>query len=146
MPEFSQKSELRSKLVRYAANILSRRPYFRHQLKQKLFLYTEKLGSEPDVSLVNQIIIDLAKSGYLDDQYLSDAFVRRQLDKCYGPQLIKYKLKHLGVPDTIISQSLKTEATPEILTQTTEKLKQKFHLQDPRKLRQKLYQRGFGGV
>lgn len=136
-------SDQRAILVKYAANILSRRPYFRHQLRQKLFLYSEKKNFEPSTSLIETIITDLAKSGYLDDQYLADAYVRRQLQKCYGPKIIRYKLKLLGLSEDIIRQSLAQEANKEALEIATERLKTKFRAQDPRKLRQKLYQRGF---
>lgn len=143
MPESNPKSELRAKLVKYAANILSRRPYFRHQLKQKLFLYAEKFGLSPDSSTVDQIITDLAQSGYLDDQYLAAAYVRRQLGKCYGPKIIRYKLKTLGLSDTLINQALASEATAEALLLATDKISLKYRSKDPREVKQKLYQRGF---
>lgn len=143
MLESNQTSSERSLLVKYAANILSRRPYFRHQLRQKLFLYSEKKNFEPNTTLVEAIITDLAKSGYLDDRYLADAYVRRQLQKCYGPKIIRYKLKLLGLSDTQINEAMASEATPETINQAIEKISLKYHIQDPWKLKQKLYQRGF---
>lgn len=135
--------ELRSKLVKYAANILSRRPYFKHQLKQKLYLYQEKLGAIHDSNVVEEIVRDLAKSGYLDDEYLANAFVRRQLQKCYGPKIIRYKLKNLGVSTSQIDESLAEEATSEVLASTKEKIRIKYRSKSPQELSQKLYQRGF---
>jgi len=143
MPESSQTGETRAKLVRYAANILSRKPYFRHQLRQKLVNYSLQKELENYESVVDSIVDDLGKSGYLDDQYLADAYVRRQLDKCYGPKIIRYKLKMLGLSDTQIHNSLESEANPEAIGQSIEKMTKKFRLSDPQKLRQKLYQRGF---
>jgi SOS response regulatory protein OraA/RecX len=81
----SQNADLRTKLVKYAANILSRRPYFSTSAEDKLFLYVEKNHLSQDDHVVNQIIADLAKSGYLDDDYLVAAFVRRQVQNITAP-------------------------------------------------------------
>src|SRR5258706_4808471 len=86
------KSETRELLLKYAGNILSRRPYFRHTLKAKLILRAKKLKLVEANPIIDSILEDLARSGYLDDQYLAEAYVRRQLGKGYGPRLISLKL------------------------------------------------------
>lgn len=136
--------ELRSKLVKYAANILGRRPYFRHQLKQKLYLYQEKLDQQShDSEVVESVISDLARSGYLDDEYLTNAYIRRQLQKCYGPKIIRYKLKNLGVSTNQIEKGMTEEVTAEVLEATKEKIRLKYKAKSAQELSQKLYQRGF---
>ena len=153
MPASNQKSEVRGKLLKYAANILSRRPYFRHALKQKLLLYAEKnkypchSGPDPESSqnihIIDQIITELAASGYLDDIYLAEAYVRRQLGKCYGPKIIELKLKQLGLDQATIKNALFSEATKEAQTEAIQKFLAKYSRQDLRKVIDKLYRRGF---
>jgi SOS response regulatory protein OraA/RecX len=142
MPVSSQKSN-RESLLKYAANILSRRPYFRHTLKEKLFLRSKKLKLN-DVSLViDSILDDLAGSGYLDDKYLAEAYVRRQLAKGYGPRLISLRLGALHLDRDLINQAIDNEATPENQYLAIKKFSAKYARLDPRKIISKLYARGF---
>ncbi|KKT67399.1 MAG: Regulatory protein RecX [Candidatus Woesebacteria bacterium GW2011_GWA2_44_33] len=143
MPESSQKSEIRSSLLKYAANILSRRTYFRFKLREKLFLRAEKLNLSNSDSTINSILDDLAKSGYLNDQYLSEAFVRRQLSKHYGPRIISLKLKFLGLSREAVTEALSSSASLEAEIASIRQYLQKFPLLDHRKLISKLYQRGY---
>lgn len=145
MPESSPKSELRESLVKYAGKILTGRPYFRFKLRQKLFLRAEKLGFSDAASVIDSILDDLARSGYLDDQYLAEAYVRRQLAKGYGAKIIGLKLKYLGLPSAIVSRVLKSEATVEAETTAVQKYCRKFARLDRRRLASKLYTRGFSG-
>lgn len=136
-------SDVRASLVKYAANILNRRPYFRHKLREKLLLRQKKLkitGAEP---VIESILNDLSKSGYLNDAYLADAFVRRQLDKGYGPRIIAYKLKLLRLDPDVIKNSLENEAYKDKQITALIAFSSKFPRLDRRKLVQKLYQRGF---
>lgn len=145
MPESNQKSEVRSKLLKYAANILSRRPYFSHTLKQKLYLRSEKEGFEDSGEEIEKIISELGASGYLDDTYLAEAFVRRQLSKCYGPRIIQMKLKQLRLDPTIIAKAISSQASAESQSEAISKYSAKNSRIDPRKLSYKLYCRGFSG-
>ncbi len=143
MPEFSQKSDPRASLVKYAANILSRRPYFSHQLRIKLVQRSQKFSEKDCSKTIDKIVDDLSGSGYLDDIYLAQAFVRRQLGKGYGPKIINYKLKVLGLSSEGIKSALKSEATEEALEKAKSKATSKVKDSDSRKIQFKLYQRGF---
>lgn len=143
MLESNQKSDLRAVLVKYAANILSRRPYFSHQFKNKLYFRSQKISDEDCSDVVEKIVEDLRASGYLDDTYLTQAFVRRQLGKGYGPKIISYKLKVLGVSFGAIKEALKSEATEEALSQAKIKAVGRVNPLEKQKIQFKLYQRGF---
>ena len=145
MPESSQKSNQRSSLVKYASRILSSRPYFRFKLRDKLFLRAQKLAFENPDDIIDSILDDLAKSGYLDDQYLAEAYVRRQLSKGYGPKIISLKLKFLGLDRETISRCLESEVTEESEISSIKKYCQKYPRLDQRKLISKLYFRGYSG-
>ncbi len=143
MPESSQKSKIRSALLRYAARILSARPYFRTKLKDKLFQRAESQGFENSGALIDEILADLAGSGYLDDRYLAEAYIRRQLGKGYGPKIIALKLKYLGLDPGLVTSTLKAEAGQEAEMASIRKYSAKFPRLDRRKLISKLYQRGY---
>lgn len=145
MPESNQKSDIRRSLLKYAANILSRRPYFRNALKEKLYYRSEKEGFLDSGDIIEDIISELAKSGYLDDLYLAQAYVRRQLSKCYGPRIISLKLKQLRLDSSTIRAALDSEALPEPQMQAITKFANKYRHVDPRKVSYKLYSRGFSG-
>lgn len=145
MPESSRKSNLRSILVKYAGRVLSARPYFRSTLKDKLFLKAESLDLEASSEVIESILEDLAQSGYLDDQYLAEAYVRRQLGKGYGPKVIAVKLKYLGLNPTLVTSALKSDATEEVELASIRHYCAKFPRLDRRKLIQKLYFRGYSG-
>jgi len=145
MPESSQKSNQRSSLVKYASRILSYRPYFRFKLRDKLFLRAQKLAFENPDDIIDSILDDLAKSGYLDDQYLAQAYVRRQLSKGYGPKIIALKLKYLGLEPSMVTAALKSEVTEESEISSIKKYCQKYPRLDQRKRISKLYFRGYSG-
>lgn len=143
MPESSPKSDLRRSLIRYASLILSRRPYFKFKLREKLFLRAEKLGFTQPAETIDSIVEDLAQSGYLDDLYLAEAYVRRQLAKGYGPKVIILKLKYLGLDRETSLQAVKSEVTEEAEMSSLQKYSRKFASQDRRKVISKLYSRGY---
>lgn len=139
----SQNSDLRENLVKYASFILNRRPYFRHTLRQKLINRSLKLKFTDYGAVVESLLDDLSASGYLNDSYLAEAFVRRQLAKGYGPRIIKLKLSQLKLANNTISESLASEATSsELLSSARAFLNKKRYL-DQRKATQSLYQRGY---
>lgn len=146
MPESSPKNEIREKLLKYAVNILSGRPYFKHTLKQKLFFRAERDSLGDASHEIDQIITDLDKGGYLNDAYLAEALIRRQLSKGYGPKIISLKLKYLGLGRELIATGLKQEASEESELQAIKKYCQKYPRLDQRKLVSKLYLRGFTGT
>lgn len=145
MPESSQKSSERSSLLKYVTRLLSSRPYFRSQLRDKLFLRAQALGFEAVEAVIDTLLDDLGQSGYLDDQYLAQAYVRRQLAKGYGPKIISLKLKYLGLDRELISDALKSEASQEAELSSIRKYSGKFPHLDRRRLISKLYTRGYLG-
>jgi len=146
MPESSQKSDFRQPLVAYAARILSARPYFASQLRSKLLLRAEKLKFSAPETVVESIVADLASSGYLNDKYLTEAYIRRQLNKGYGPKIISLKLRQLGLDREVLSQALKSEASREAEILSIKHFCRKFPRLDKRKLISKLYSRGYSGA
>jgi SOS response regulatory protein OraA/RecX len=143
MQESSRKNEVRSSLLKYAVNILSGRPYFRHALREKLILRAKREEFVDATEEIDNIISELAASGYLDDVYLAEAFVRRQLGKCYGPRIISLKLKQLQLDPETIKIAIFSEATKELQIEAVQKFAAKNSRKDIRIVTNKLYQRGF---
>jgi len=142
MPELPSKNEVRAGLIKYAAFCLSRRPYFRETLRQKLVLRSRKLKFADATQVISDILNDLKKSGYLDDSYLASAFSRRQLGKGYGPKIISLKLKRLGLDQSVIDSALK-EADIEKQLEAIRKYAGKYAKLDKFRLTSRLYSRGF---
>jgi len=143
MQEISQSSDARQSLVQYAALILGSRPYFSGKLKEKLQARSVKLGLLDTDLLIDQIISELSASRFLDDEYLSQAFVRRELSKGYGPKIIQLKLTRLGVDHHAIQEALTVEAS---LIKQIEAIKRylgKLNRFEKRTKINKLFQRGF---
>lgn len=144
MPESSQKNNnLRGQLVKYAGYLLNRRPYFSAQIRQKL---TEKAGNLTDTNqddLVNEIVSDLEKAKYLNDDYLLTGFIRQKLKKIQGPKIIFAKLKQLGLRSEQINKVLKNSDSVEAIEQAKQNLARKHSNLDSFQLKGKLYQRGF---
>jgi SOS response regulatory protein OraA/RecX len=143
MPESSLPSDVRASLIKYAAFCLSRRPYFRETIRQKLILRAKKLKFSDSAPVITAILDDLQKSGYLNDSYLAGAFVRRQLGKGYGPRIISLKLARLHLAKDTIGVALEEEATLGQQVEAIQKYSQKYRTQDQRKLVSRLYSRGF---
>jgi len=135
-------SDVRASLIKYAAFCLSRRPYFEETIRQKLVLRAKKLNFVESERVIKDIINDLNKAGYLDDLYLAQAFVRRQLDKCYGPRIISLKLSRLRLNKDTINVALE-EANTERQLESISKFAQKYRKLDKYKMTSKLYSRGF---
>ncbi len=143
MQEFNRKSDPRQSLIKYAAGILSARPYFRSKLREKLFLRAEKLGFDDPGKIIDSILNDLSKSGYMDDKYLAEAYVRRQLSKGYGPKIISLKLKYLGLDSQTVTDSIKSQAFEESEVASIRSFCDKNSRYEQGKLISKLYQRGY---
>ncbi len=102
--------------------------------------------SYPDPgAIIEEILQDLAKSGYLNDEYLAGAYIRRQLSKGYGPKLISMKLKFMGLDSATVAKCLKSEVTEEQELASIKRYCQKNARLDQRKLVSKLYLRGYSG-
>ncbi len=134
----------RSSLLRHAVSCLNRQPYFRQKLHQKLLQRAQKLKIGQAEEIIKAILDDLQASGYLNDEYLAGAFVRRQLSKGYGPQLITLKLRSFNLSSQVLSSAL-AEAGPEAQLEAVKKYLRKYSHLDKYQLTHKLYQRGFAG-
>ena len=86
---------------------------------------------------------DLAKSGYLNDTYLAEAFVRRQLAKGYGPRFISLKLQALRLTKDCISLALESQAPISAQLASARSYLAKKRFSDPRKAAFSVYRRGF---
>lgn len=143
MPVKNPPSDLRRSLVKYAANILGRRPYFSSVLKRKLIARAQKLGFDEFDDEVDSVIQDLAKSGYLDDLYLAEAYIRKELNKGWGPKIISLKMKRLGITGELISQALQTQADLHAQTVSIRHHLKKLAKYDRPHQINKFFQRGF---
>ncbi len=143
MPVQPSPSDIRASLIKYAAFCLSRRPYFEETIRQKLVLRSKKLKFTDSTKVITSILKDLKKAGFLDDLYLAQAYVRRQLDKCYGPRIISLKLSRLRLNKDTIDTALE-EADIEKQLESIRKFALKYRKLDKYKLTSKLYSRGFG--
>lgn len=139
----NQSSDNRAGLVKYAALILNRRPYFRHQLKAMLILRAKKMELNEAEPEIESILDDLQKSGYLNDIYLAEAFIRRQLTKGYGPRFIRLKLNTLRLDKQSIDIALENVADLKAQIASAEHILAKKRIKDHRKAVSVLYQRGF---
>lgn len=143
MPEQPSPSDTRASLIRYAAFCLSRRPYFAAVIRQKLVQRSKKLKFTDTTSIISDILKDLQKAGYLNDTYLAQAFVRRQLGKCYGPKIISLKLRRLGLDQGTLDIALEEADIPKQV-EAIKKYSLKYHKLDKYALTSRLYSRGFG--
>jgi len=106
-------------------------------------LYSRKKEIDNTEEDINKIIEDLSNSGYLKDQYLADAYVRRQLSKGYGPRIIRYKLGVLKLSPENINLALESEAGKDLQLQAARNFAARNSRKDHRKIASSLYQRGF---
>lgn len=132
----------RTSLIKYAALCLNKRPYFRDTLGLKLIQRAKKLKLENTGEIIAEILDDLEKSGYLDDGYLAEAYVRRQLARGYGPKIISLKLRLLHLSQNSISEIITGISNSDQLD-AIKKYSEKYPNLDRYKLTQKLYSRGF---
>lgn len=85
---------------RAALNLLARRDYTQHELKQKL--------KNKGFSLVEMepIIIDLIHAGLINDQRFTENYIYSRRTKGYGPIRISIELQHFGVSEDVIAEHL----------------------------------------
>mgnify|MGYP001480306978 FL=1 len=73
--------------LEYALKLLSRRGYLKNQLKEKLKM--RKIGEE----VINEILVECEKKGFLDDQREIELFINRSHRRRRGPLIIEAHLK-----------------------------------------------------
>lgn len=143
MQESNQNADLRAKLLKYASFLLSRRPYFSTQIRQKLQQKQSQISQDTSQETIEEIINDLIKAKYLNDEYLLIGFIKQKLQKLQGPKLISYKLKQLGISSAQIKSVFDHEEIKEATKLSVAKLSEKYSSLDSFQIKSKLYQRGF---
>jgi regulatory protein len=83
-----------------ALDMLARREHSGAELRAKL---TAK-GFPSDI--IRAALMELRRSGWLDDSRFAEAFIRARSDRGYGPARIRAELKERGVDDEVISSHL----------------------------------------
>ncbi len=102
-----QKAALESTAIRY----LSFRPRFKAEVFGRLARKAKDLGINEAFTLINQIVVSLEKSGFLDDQKNLESYIRIRLrEKFKGPYWIKPRLLHLGLSKLEVETALKEYA------------------------------------
>jgi|SRR3989339_543614 len=143
MEETARSSDIRQSLMRYAARLLSARPYFSSRLEEKLLLRAEKLQLTEAGPVIDQIISDLKKNKFLDDRYLAEAYTRNELKKGWGPRIILLKLTHLGVDQPVADEVIRSEADVDRQKEAILHHLRKLRRYEKRVQINKLFQRGF---
>ncbi len=92
----NQNSEDFKYLLSYAYKILGLKPYLSGSLALKLQRQVLKLKLSLVKDDINKIIAEIKSKGYLDDSYLVCKYIQRNLEKGWGPRIIRLKLKNLG--------------------------------------------------
>jgi regulatory protein len=89
---------------RAAADLLSRRPWTRAELGLRLL----RRGAPADIA--DQIVVDLAERGYLDDAAFALRWVQVRAGRGYGAGRLRAELKARGVAAALIDAALATLA------------------------------------
>ena len=111
-------SQSRSSLLSYALRLLNIRERFSGELEKKLYQKAEDLKIADPVALIDQIIQDLKRDKFLDDQKLFASFINYQLvEKVRGPLHIKQSLIRRGVSRADAQAGIRTYYDPKIENQ-----------------------------
>lgn len=105
-------SNQRSSLLSYALRLLNLRARFTPEIEGKLLEKAVELNIPDPENLINQIITDLTKDGFLNDEKLFSSFITYQLEtKIKGPLYIKHQLRSKGLKSSQIDENLRLFAT-----------------------------------
>lgn len=105
-------SNQRSSLLSYALQLLNLRARFTPEIEGKLFEKAVEFNIASPENLINQIIADLTKDGFLNDDKLFSSFITYQLEtKFKGPFYIKQQLRSKGLKSSQIDEKLRLFAT-----------------------------------
>jgi SOS response regulatory protein OraA/RecX len=99
----SSKAVLESTAIRF----LSFRPRFKAEVINRLAQKAIEIGLTDPLTLIDQIVESLEKSGFLDDEKLLESYIRsRLLSKKKGPLWIKQHLLHFDLSRPVIEAAL----------------------------------------
>ena len=121
-------------IAKKAADLLARRPHFRKELELKLL----KKGFSED--LVNKVLDDFQKRGYLDDSDHAFLYLEELKRKRYGKYEIIRRLIAKGLSESLVKQITSTISLENEERQNIRYLlnKKKFDLKDPKGLKKAL--------
>ncbi len=92
-------SEERDRAMRRAGELLARRAHGRDELRRKL-----ARGGDDDVAA--EVIDDLARMGYVDDERYAAALAEHRLARGWGPLRIEHDLLAAGVPEAVVNAAV----------------------------------------
>jgi regulatory protein len=85
--------------MRRAGELLARRAHGRDELQRKL-----ARGGDTDIAA--EVIDDLARMGYVDDERYAAALAEHRLARGWGPARIEHDLAGSGVPEAIVNAAI----------------------------------------
>jgi len=107
-------------ILKYALRLLSKKDYFESEMRNKLVKKFE------DDDGVEEVIKKLKDLKYIDDNRVTEQFIKSQLRKGYGQYLIKKKLMEKGVDISISEIGAYLSEEEDLKRRITEKL-HKYH-------------------
>ncbi|ADR18017.1 regulatory protein RecX [Calditerrivibrio nitroreducens] len=107
-------------ILKYALRLLSKKDYFESEIRNKLVKKFE------DNDGVEEVIKKLKDLKYIDDNRVSEQFIKSQLRKGYGQYLIKKKLMEKGVVISISEIGAYLSEEEDLKRKIAEKL-HKYH-------------------
>lgn len=114
---------------------LARKAYFKEELRQKLDGYGFKKEE------IGETLLNLERSGWLQDEDLGRRFIEKQMRKGYGPKIIWHKLKEKAGEE--IASRLMIGESQEALKKLIGKYRQKKNFQNKQKIISALLRRGY---
>lgn len=138
-------SNQRSSLLSYALRLLNLRARFTSEIEDKLLEKAAELDISGPENLINQIITDLTKDGFLNDKKLFSSFITYQLEtKSKGPLYIKRQLRSKGLVSSQIDENIRLFATPDKQIQVLKAYLSRHLKSDSPQLRARLFRRLLG--
>lgn len=86
-----------------AMNLLARREYSAHEIRQKLSQKT------PDLNSIETVVQRLMDDGLQSDERFTEAFTKMRLRQGKGSTLVAFELKQKGISQQLIQAYVKTE-------------------------------------
>ncbi len=138
-------SNQRNSLLSYALRLLNLRARFTPEIESKLLKKAVELNISDPENLINQIITDLTKDSFLNDDKLFSSFVAHQLEiKFKGPLYIKHQLLTKGLKPALINEKMRLFATSDKQIQVLKAYLSRHLKSDNPQLKARLFRRLLG--